>query len=127
LSIKDLEPSAWDKFLSAHKPGDVVKGKIARIAGFGVFVELDEGLEGLCHVSELSDERLDKPEQAVKVGQEMEFKVLRIEADNQRIGLSARAVNSDEEIVDTKSYSTEAKSGMASLAELADYFKDSGE
>lgn len=122
LSIKDLEPSAWDKFLAEHKPGDIVKGKIARIAGFGVFVQLDEGLEGLCHVSELSDERVDKPEQVVKVGQEMEFKVLRIEADNHRIGLSARAVNSDEEIADTKTYSTEAKGGMASLGELADYF-----
>jgi small subunit ribosomal protein S1 len=122
LSIKDLEPSAWDKFIDSHKPGDLVKGTIARIAGFGVFVQLDEGLEGLCHVSELSDERVDKPEQVVKVGQEMEFKVLRIETDNHRIGLSARAVNSDEEIVDTKTYSSEAKSGMASLAELADYF-----
>jgi small subunit ribosomal protein S1 len=122
LSIKDLEPSAWDKFVGQHRPGDLVKGTIARIAGFGVFVELDEGLEGLCHVSELSEERVDKPEKAVKVGQAMEFKILRIEPEHKRIGLSARAVNSDEEIVDTKTYSSEAKSGMASLAELSDYF-----
>ncbi len=124
LSIKDLEPNAWDRFITEHRPGDVVKGSIARIASFGVFVQLDEGLEGLCHISELSDDRVDKPESVVKVGQEMEFKILRIEPDNRKIGLSARAVNSDEEITDTKSYSSEAKSGMASLAELADYFGD---
>src|SRR5207248_1220384 len=56
LSIKDLEPNAWNEFISSHKPGDVVKGKIARFASFGAFVELGENLEGLCHISELSDE-----------------------------------------------------------------------
>jgi small subunit ribosomal protein S1 len=120
LSIKDLQPSAWDQFVSEHKPGDVVKGKISRFANFGVFVELAEDLEGLCHISELSDERIEKPEKVFEVGQEMDFKILRIEPDVQKIGLSHRAVGKeDEPIVDTKSYSTEAKGGMASLGELA--------
>jgi small subunit ribosomal protein S1 len=123
LSIKDLEPNAWDRFVDEHRPGDLVTGKIARIASFGVFVQLADGLEGLCHISELSDDRVDKPESLVKVGQEMEFKVLRIELDNRKIGLSARAVHGGD-AVDTKTYSTEAKGGMASLAELADYFSD---
>ncbi|CAN5348845.1 30S ribosomal protein S1 [soil metagenome] len=121
LSIKDTEPSAWDRFISEHKPGDVVRGKITRFANFGAFVELAEGLEGLCHVSELSEERLDKPEEVVQLGQEMDFRILRIEQDNKKIGLSARAAHSAESVVDTKSYSTEAKGGMASLAELADF------
>ena len=51
LSIKDLEPNAWDRFVNDHHPGDVVKGKIARFANFGAFVELDDNLEGLCHIS----------------------------------------------------------------------------
>ena len=122
LSIKDTEPSAWDRFVNEHKPGDIVRGKITRFANFGAFVELDEGLEGLCHISELSEERVDKPEDVAQVGQEMEFRVLRIENDNKKIGLSARAASSDEPIVDTKSYSTEAKGGMASLAELGNFF-----
>ncbi|HYJ47070.1 MAG TPA: 30S ribosomal protein S1, partial [Pyrinomonadaceae bacterium] len=121
LSIKDLEPNAWEKFVTTHKPGDIVKGKIARFANFGAFVELDDNLEGLCHISELSDERVDKPEDVVQLGQEMDFKVLRIDPENKKIGLSARAVGSDEQIVDTKTYSTEVKSGMASLGELADF------
>ena len=121
LSIKELEPNAWDKFVTEHKVGDIVKGRIARLANFGAFVELDEGLEGLCHISELSEDRVNKPEEVVQVGQEMEFRVLRIEHDSKKIGLSARAVHSSEPLVDTKTYSTEAKSGMASLAELADF------
>lgn len=119
LSIKELTPSAWDSFVASHKPGDVVRGKISRFAGFGVFVQLGEELEGLCHISELSDERVEKPEDVVSLGQEMDFKVLRIESDVQKIGLSARAVGKvDEPVVDTKMYSTEAKGGMASLGEL---------
>jgi small subunit ribosomal protein S1 len=120
LSIKELTPSAWETFVATHRPGDVVRGKISRFAGFGVFVELEEGLEGLCHISELSDERVERPEQVVAMGQEMDFKILRIEHEDQRIGLSARAVGKEEEPqVDTKMYSTEAKGGMASLGELA--------
>jgi small subunit ribosomal protein S1 len=120
LSIKELTPSAWETFVATHRPGDVVRGRISRFAGFGVFVELEEGLEGLCHISELSDERVERPEQVVAMGQEMDFKILRIEHEDQRIGLSARAVGKEEEpVVDTKMYSTEAKGGMASLGELA--------
>jgi small subunit ribosomal protein S1 len=119
LSIKDLEPNAWDKFVLTHKPGDVVHGKIARFANFGAFVELDDNLEGLCHISELSEERVEKPEDVVQIGQEMDFRILRIEPESRKIGLSARAVGSDEPIVDTKTYSSEAGGGMASLGELA--------
>ncbi|MGI9054163.1 MAG: 30S ribosomal protein S1 [Pyrinomonadaceae bacterium] len=120
LSIKELTPSAWESFVATHKPGDVVKGKISRFAGFGVFVELADDLEGLCHISELSDERIENPESAFSIGQELEFKILRIEQDVEKIGLSHRAVGKeDEPTVDTKSYSTQAKGGMASLGELA--------
>jgi small subunit ribosomal protein S1 len=119
LSIKDLEPNAWDRFVNEHNPGDVVRGKIARLANFGAFVELDDSLEGLCHISELSDERVEKPEDVVQLGQEMEFKILRIDSENKKIGLSARAVGRNEPIVDTKVYSSQVGSGMASLGELA--------
>jgi small subunit ribosomal protein S1 len=121
LSIKDLEPNAWDRFITEHNPGDVVRGKIARFANFGAFVELDDNLEGLCHISELSEERVEKPEDVVQLGQEMEFKILRIDAESKKIGLSARAVGKDEPIMDAKVYSSQVGSGMASLGELADF------
>ena len=120
LSIKELTPSAWESFVATHRAGDTVRGKISRFAGFGVFVELVDGLEGLCHISELSDERVERAEEVVKLGQEMDFKILRIEHDNQKIGLSARSVGKENEpSVDTRMYTSEAKGGMASLGELA--------
>jgi small subunit ribosomal protein S1 len=118
--MKDLMPSAWETFVATHRPGDVVRGKVTRFTSFGVFVELGEGLEGLCHISELADTRVEKPEDVAQIGQEMDFKILRIEHEDQKIGLSHRAVGKDEEpVVDTRMYSSEAKGGMASLAELA--------
>lgn len=122
LSIKDTEPSAWEKFINEHKPGDIVRGKVTRFANFGAFVELAEGLEGLCHVSELSDDRVERPEDAAQIGQELDFRILRIEPESKKIGLSHRAAKHDEPIVDVKSYSTEAGGGMASLGELAGLF-----
>jgi small subunit ribosomal protein S1 len=120
LSVKDLTPSAWESFVLVHKPGDLIKGKISRFANFGVFVELGDELEGLCHISELSDERVENAEQVVSIGQELDFKILRIETDVQKIGLSHKAVGKEgEPILDTKVYTTEAKGGMASLGELA--------
>ena len=120
LSMKDLTPSAWESFVATHRAGDVVRGKVSRFTSFGVFVELGEGLEGLCHISELSDERVERPEDVVQLGQEADFRILRIESADQKIGLSYRAVGKDDEpVVDSRIYSSEAKGGMASLGELA--------
>lgn len=120
LSMKDIAPSEWETFVATHKPGDIIRGKVSRFAGFGIFAEIGNELEGLCHISELSDERVEKPEDVVSIGQEMDFKILRIEHDDQKIGLSARAVGHEAAPgIDTRSYSTEAKGGMASLGELA--------
>ena len=120
LSMKELTPTSWETFTATHKTGDVIKGKITRFANFGVFVEITDDLEGLCHISELTEGRIDNPEDEFKIGQELEFKILRIEPENQKIGLSHRAVTSgDVAVADSKLYSTQAKGGMASLGELA--------
>ena len=118
LSIKDLEPNAWDKFFDSHRLGDLVTGKVTRFANFGAFVELDDGIEGLCHVSELSDQHIDKPEDAVKIGQKLQFKILKMDREARKIGLSARAVGKDEPIINVRSYSSN-DTGMASLGEIA--------
>jgi small subunit ribosomal protein S1 len=126
LSIKDLEPNAWDRFFDTHKPGDLVSGKVTRFANFGAFVELEDGIEGLCHVSELSDQHVDKPEDAVKPGQTLQFKILKMDREAKKIGLSVRAVGKDEPIIDVRSYSS-GDSGMASLGEIADFNRPSDE
>ncbi|MBK6428533.1 MAG: 30S ribosomal protein S1 [Blastocatellia bacterium] len=121
LSIKDLEPNAWDRFFDTHRAGDLVKGKIARFANFGAFVELEEGIEGLCHVSELADERIEKPEDAVQIGQQLAFKILKLDREQRKIGLSARAVGKEDDPSDVRTY-YDSGEGMASLGELANLF-----
>ena len=120
LSIKDLEPNAWDRFFDTHRLGDVVSGKVTRFANFGAFVELEDGIEGLCHVSELSEQHVDKPEDAIKVGQKTQFKILKMDREARKIGLSARAVGKDEPILDVRTYSS-GDTGMAGLFEVADF------
>jgi small subunit ribosomal protein S1 len=117
LSIKDLEPNAWDRFFEVHKLGDVVTGRVVRFANFGAFVEIEEGIEGLCHVSELSDERVEKPEDAVKIGQVLQFKILKLDAAQKKIGLSARAIGKENDPGDVRTYH-ETGSGMATLGDL---------
>lgn len=126
LSIKDLEPNAWDKFFDTHRLGDAVSGKVTRFANFGAFVELEDGIEGLCHVSELSEGHVDKPEDAVKQGQTLQFKILKMDREARKIGLSARAVGKDEPIHEARNYSS-GDSGMASLFEVADFNTGSGD
>lgn len=119
LSIKDLEPNAWDKFFQTHKIGDLVRGKVARFANFGAFVELEGGIEGLCHVSELSDQRIEKPELALQVGQELAFKILKLDESQKKIGLSARAAVKDQDPEDVNTYQNQGVG--ASLGELAQF------
>ena len=74
----------------AHRPGQAVKGHVTKIANFGVFVELAPGLEGLLHISEISDHKVEKPEDVLKVGQDPDVKILRADSDERKIGLSLK-------------------------------------
>mgnify|MGYP001598415888 CR=1 FL=1 len=93
LGRKELEPDPWVEALKLYRVGDVVKAKIMRFAKFGAFAELEKGLEGLIHISEITDKPIQKPEDALTVNQEVEVKVLRVIPEEQKIGLSIRAVN----------------------------------
>lgn len=119
LSIKDLEPNAWDRFFQMSKPGDIVKGRVARFANFGAFIELEGGIEGLCHISELSDQRVEKPEMAVQVGQELSFKILKLDEAQKKIGLSARAFGKESDPEDVTTYHNQDI--VASLGEIAQF------
>ncbi len=87
LGIKQLQPDAWETFFRQHGPGDIVKGKPTRAANFGVFVELAPGVEGLCHNSEIPAE-MRKQSPPVPMGQEMTFKILKMNEAEKRIGLT---------------------------------------
>jgi small subunit ribosomal protein S1 len=77
---------------SRYKPGDVVKGNVTKITNFGVFVGLEDGLEGLLHISELSEDKVENAEEVVKVGDPIEVKILRVDTDDRKIGLSKKRV-----------------------------------
>jgi len=92
LSIKEFRPNEWEEFSREHKPGDVVDGQVAKVADFGVFVRLPLGLEGLMHVSETDVLRGQKLTDVFHEGEAIRVRILRIEVEEQRIGLSMRDV-----------------------------------
>lgn len=93
LGIKQLTEDPWlhaipDKYM----PGQVVKGVVTKLTNFGVFVELEENLEGLLHISEIADHKINTPQDVVNPGDEVEVKILRVDSDTRKIGLSMRRV-----------------------------------
>ncbi len=117
LGIKQLEPDLWEEFFSRHQVGDVVRGKIIRLASFGAFVEIEEGIEGLCHVSELSTRRIENPEDEFSPGQEADFKIIKLNLLERKIGLSIRALSEEEEPEERWTYTPEV--ATTSIGELA--------
>jgi len=91
LGLKQLKEDPWETDIPGrYEPNDVVKGKVTKLTNFGVFVELEPGLEGLLHISELADHKVDSPEEVVKVGDEIEVKILRVDRGERKIGLSRK-------------------------------------
>src|SRR5256885_1488839 len=91
LGLKQMTEDPWIHAIpEAYRPGMVVKGTVPKIPNFGVFVELEPGLEGLLHISEISDQKIEKPEEALKIGQELDVKILPVDPDEPTIGLSLK-------------------------------------
>jgi len=106
LGVKQLQPDVWDTFFAQHRVGDVIKGKILRTAQFGAFVEIAEGVEGLCHISEA----VDRNNVAVKldVDSEHEFKIVKMNQEEKKVGLSIRAVGEEASRAEVESYKERA-------------------
>jgi small subunit ribosomal protein S1 len=93
LGLKQMHDDPWTGDIpSRYKPGQVVNGTVTKITNFGVFVGLEDGLEGLLHISELSDDKVENAEELVKVGDPLEVKILRVDVDERKIGLSKKRV-----------------------------------
>jgi small subunit ribosomal protein S1 len=119
LGVKQLQPDAWESFFRAHQVGDVVRGRVCRAANFGVFVELAPGVEGLCHRSEVpgaSDHRSE--ESPLPIGEEMDFKVVRLNEGEKKIGLSIRALADDEERTRLEDYQRQAAAATMTIEEV---------
>jgi len=93
LGIKQMTEDPWIRAIpEKYIPGHIIKGTVTKLTNFGAFVELEPDLEGLLHISELADHKIDKPQDVVKTGDEVEVKILKVDADARKIGLSLRRV-----------------------------------
>ena len=111
LGIKQLNPDPWQVVATRHPVGSKIKGQVTSVPDFGVFVRIDEGVEGLIHVSQLSSERIDKPSSLYKVGDEIEAEVVSIDPADRKIGLSVRALRRSEERQEMENYLKREKEG----------------
>jgi small subunit ribosomal protein S1 len=125
LGLKQLATDIWDDFFSRHQVGTIVEGKVTRMTNFGAFVELDEGIEGLIHVSEFDDshgaaqsgaEKID-----LQVGNTYQMKIIKLSPQERKIGLSIRALKSDEFRSDWEDYRESEGTGTATLG---DHFRN---
>jgi small subunit ribosomal protein S1 len=123
LGIKQLQPDVWETFFAQHRVGDVVKGKVLRTAQFGAFVEVAEGVEGLCHVSEATDGH-GAPIK-LEQGQEHEFKIIRLNPEEKKVALSIRAVSGEEASrAEVESYKQPVSSSTTTLGDLVHWKRE---
>ena len=119
LGVKQLQPDAWETYFQNHNVNDIVHGRICRLASFGAFVELAEGVEGLCHFSETpgySGRKSDPP--PVQVGQEFDFKIIRMNEEEKKIGLSLKAIAEDEERNRLEDYQRQAAAATSRVEQF---------
>jgi small subunit ribosomal protein S1 len=120
LGVKQLQPDAWETFFEQHHIGDILHGKVLRVASFGAFVEIAEGIEGLCHNSEAMDEN-GQPVR-LEPGQDHDFKIIKMNPDEKKVGLSIRAVGEEASRTEVEAYKHPASStGSSTIGELVSW------
>ncbi|MEN8258866.1 MAG: 30S ribosomal protein S1 [Thermodesulfobacteriota bacterium] len=118
LGIKQLEPDPWQATIEKYPVGTAVEGKITNVTDFGIFVEVQEGIEGLVHVSEISREKIDTPVGMYNVGDSLETKVINVSAKDRKIGLSIKALTDAPGEGSMNDYQKEEQAGPSTLGDL---------
>ncbi len=118
LGVKQLTPDPWESVPEKYPVGSVVSGRVSNVTDFGVFVELEPGVEGLIHVSEISDKKIKSPVGMFEPGQEVKAKVVKMEPEARRLGLSIRKLKEDEEKREFTEFTKEQKAGSITLGAL---------
>jgi len=119
LGIKQLTPDPWQQTIEKYPVGALVSGKITNVTDFGIFVEVEEGIEGLVHVSEISKEKVNTPVGMYNVGDTLETKVISVSAKDRKIGLSIKAMSEDRAEMKLDEYKKQqASSGPSTLGDL---------
>ena len=122
LGMKQLNQDPWEDIDRLYKLGDVIKGKVARVAGYGAFIELDNEIDGLVHISQISEERIEKIKDHLSEGQEVSARVIKIDKEERRIGLSIKAADYDEDALakEVAAYDEVGEDLTTSLGDLLD-------
>ena len=122
LGMKQLTDDPWEEIDRLYRMGDVVSGKVARVAGYGAFIELDHDIDGLVHISQISEERIEKVKDYLKEGEEVKARVIKIVKDERRIGLSIKAADYDEDALakEVAAYDESGEDLTTSLGDLLD-------
>mgnify|MGYP002035317051 FL=1 len=122
LGMKQLTQDPWEDIERLYKLGDVIKGKVARVAGYGAFIELEHEIDGLVHISQISEERIEKVKDHLKEGEEVSARVIKIDKDERRIGLSIKAADYDEDALakEVAAYDEVGEDLTTSLGDLLD-------
>jgi len=118
LGIKQLEPDPWQAALNNYPAGALVEGKITNVTDFGIFVQLEEGIEGLVHVSEISKEKITTPVGMYNVGDNLQVKVINVSSKDRKIGLSIKALDEDSGEDSLKDYKKKQAAGPATIGDL---------
>ncbi|MGA8868041.1 MAG: 30S ribosomal protein S1 [Candidatus Sulfotelmatobacter sp.] len=125
LGMKQLQPDVWETFFAAHHVGDVIHGKVLRVAAFGAFVEIAEGVEGLCHKSEAVDGN-GQPLH-LEPGVEHDFKIIKMTPEEKKVGLSIRAVGEEASRSEVEAYKQPVSSTSSTIGELISWKRASNE
>ena len=110
LGLKQLQEKPFDKFVSEHKVGDTIEGEVVNLLDFGAFLKVADGIEGLVHVSQISNDHVEKPSDVLSIGDKLEVKILEINPETKRISLSKRALLEPKQTVrENREYSNKSE------------------
>ena len=118
LSLKHIVESPWDQARRQVRAGDIVEGVVQKLTDFGAFVKVAEGVEGLVHISELSAEKIEHPSKVLQVGERLRFKVLKFDPKREKISLSLKAYQAEEDRREMKKYMEHEPRGLTNMAEI---------
>lgn len=125
LGMKQIENDPWESIDSLYKEGDIVRGKIAKITAFGAFVELSHKIDGLIHISQISKERVEKVKDILSVGDEVEARVIRVDKEERRVGLSIKAVDQEMTDAELKAVGEEVSQALSgAVVDIGEAFDD---
>ena len=118
LGVKQLEKDPWEGISKKHSPGEIIEGKVTNLTDFGVFLEVEEGIEGLIHISEINKDKAGKLSEFVKVGDSLKALIIHIDEAERKIGLSLKALETKTDEYDAKRYLTSQETPATSLGEI---------